>query len=191
VRIRASKSSARFAKASERWNVSDGATIAAELGLSAGSSVLDVGGGTGVLAGYVATASGCRITVLDRDPRAVDTAATRGGVSAVLGDAAALPFPDESFDAVLFIDSFHHIEDQPSAVREAARVLRPGGLVLVAERDPAHFAAMLTHSYERMIGEQVVAHTPEALAEMFLGAGIDGESRPGHGDSYRFVGVRK
>ena len=191
VSTRASKSSARFAKASERWTASDGAAITAELGLSAGSSALDVGGGTGVLARHVAAASGCSVTVLDRDPLAVETASSRSSVSAVLGDAAAMPFPDASFDAALFIDAFHHVADQRSAVCETARVLRPGGLVLVAERDPAYFAAKLTYTYERMIGESVWAHTPEALAEMFRDAGIEGEIRMGTGDSYRFVGVRK
>jgi ubiquinone/menaquinone biosynthesis C-methylase UbiE len=185
------KSSARFAKASERWKASDGEAISAELGLSAGSSVLDVGGGTGLLARHIAAASGCSVTVLDRDSLAVDTASSRGRVTAVLGDAAAMPFPDASFDAALLIDAFHHVADQPSAVRETARVLRPGGVVLVAERDPAYFAAKLTYAYERMIGEQVAAHTPEALAQMFRDAGIEGESRMGTGDSYRFLGVRK
>jgi len=188
---RASKSSARFAKASERWTASDGAAIAAELGLSAGSAVLDVGGGTGVLALHVSATSGCSVTVLDCDSLAVQTASSRSSVSAVLGDAASMPFPDASFDAALFVDSFHHITDQRSAARETARVLRPGGMVLVAERDPAYFAAKLTYAYERMIGELASALTPEALAEMFRDAGIEGESRMGSGDSYRFVGVRK
>jgi ubiquinone/menaquinone biosynthesis C-methylase UbiE len=187
----AGKRSARFAKASERWTASDGAAISAELGLSRASSVLDVGGGTGVLAGHVAAVSGCSVTVLDRDPLAVETASSQSRIAAVLGDAAAMPFPDASFDAALFIDAFHHLADQRSATRETARVLRPGGLVLVAERDPAYFAAKLTYAYERMIGEQVSAHTPEALAQMFRDAGIEGESPTGTGDSYRFVGVRK
>ena len=187
----ASKSSARFAQASERWTADDGAAIAAELGLPSGSSVLDVGGGTGVLAQHLVAASGYSVTVLDHDPLAVETASSRSGVSAALGDAAAMPFPDASFDAALFIDAFHHVADQRSAVRETARVLRPGGLVLVAERDPAYFAAKITYTYERMIGESVSAHTPEALEAMFRDAGIEGESRMGSGDSYRFVGIRK
>ena len=188
---RASRSSARFAHASERWTVDDGVAIAAEVGLPAGSSVLDVGGGTGVLAAYLARASGCSVTVLDRDPLAIEQASSRGGVSAVLGDAAAMPFVAASFDAAVFIDAFHHITDQQSAVRETARVLRPGGLVLVAERHPRYFAAKLTFAFERMIGEPVSAHAPEALAEMFRVVGIEGVSRMGVGDSYRFVGVRK
>ncbi|MGV8084494.1 MAG: class I SAM-dependent methyltransferase [Coriobacteriia bacterium] len=186
-----SRSSARFAKASERWTPDDGAAIAAELGLSEADSVLDVGGGIGVLASYVAAASGCTVTVLDRDPSAVAEALSRPGVSGVLGDAASMPFPDASFDAAILIDAFHHVADQRSAVFEIARVLRSGAKVLVAERNPRYFAARLTFAYERIIGESVLAHEPEELAEMFRLAGIEGGSTMGSGDSYRFFGIRK
>jgi len=124
VSTHASKSSARFAHASERWTAGDGAAIAAELGLPTGSSVLDVGGGTGVLARHVAAASGCTVTVLDHDALAVETASSRSGVSAALGDAAAMPFPDASFDAALFIDAF---TTSPTSGRRCAR--RPGFFV--------------------------------------------------------------
>jgi SAM-dependent methyltransferase len=56
------------------------------------------------------------------------------------GNAAALPFPDASFDVVTSRLAAHHYEDPAQAVREAARVLRPGGLFLlsdiVAPEDP-------------------------------------------------------
>jgi hypothetical protein len=42
----------------------------------------------------------------------------------------------------------------------------------------------------RVIGESVSPHTPQALVELFRDAGIEGESRMGTGDSYRFFGVR-
>ena len=144
-----------------------------------------------MLAFHVARESGSSVTVLDRDPLAIAEASSRASVAAVIGDAAAMPFADASFDAALFIDAFHHIADQRSAVRETARVLRPGGLVLVAERHPHYLAAKLTFAYERMIGETVSAHSPEALAEMFKAAGIEGESRMDTGDSYQFIGVRR
>ena len=187
----AARSSARFAKASERWTAEDGAAIALELGLPAGSSILDVGGGTGVLAEHLAAASASSVTVLDRDPLAAEKASARNGVVSVLGDAGAMPFGDAIFDGVLLVDAFHHLGDQQAAIRETARVLRHGGVVLVAERDPSYFAAKVTFCYERLIGESVSAHAPQELLEMFRAAGIEGVTRYSVGDSYRFRGVRK
>jgi len=190
VSSHAARSSARFAKASERWTADDGAALASDLGLPAGSSILDVGGGTGVLAGHLAAASASSVTVLDRDSLTVEKA-QRAGVTSVLGDAGAMPFEDAIFDGVLFVDAFHHLGDQQAAIRETARVLKHGGVVLVAERDPGYFAAKLTFWYERLIGESVSAHGPQELVQMFRTVGIEGVTRYSAGDSYRFTGVRK
>jgi ubiquinone/menaquinone biosynthesis C-methylase UbiE len=49
------------------------------------------------------------------------------------GDARALPFADESFDTVVCTFALCAIPDQPTALREMARVLRPGGLLLLSD----------------------------------------------------------
>jgi SAM-dependent methyltransferase len=49
------------------------------------------------------------------------------------GSAEALPLPDAAADAVLFLNSLHHVGDLDAALAEAARVLRPGGVVYVQE----------------------------------------------------------
>jgi ubiquinone/menaquinone biosynthesis C-methylase UbiE/predicted ester cyclase len=51
----------------------------------------------------------------------------------VVGDATSLPFPDESFDTVVCTYGLCTIPDDAAAVREAKRVLRPGGRILLAE----------------------------------------------------------
>jgi SAM-dependent methyltransferase/predicted ester cyclase len=51
----------------------------------------------------------------------------------VVGDATALPFPDESFDTVVCTYGLCTIPDDAAAIREAKRVLRPGGRILLAE----------------------------------------------------------
>jgi len=51
----------------------------------------------------------------------------------VLGDARSLPFPSESFDCVTLIVMLHHVDDPAQALREATRVLQPGGRLIIVE----------------------------------------------------------
>ena len=59
----------------------------------------------------------------------------------VQGDATALPFPDEDFDAVTFLRVLHHIPDFSKALSEAYRVLRRGWQLLLSE-PPKHFSKL-------------------------------------------------
>jgi SAM-dependent methyltransferase len=61
------------------------------------------------------------------DPRLVHFDLIRSAAVDVLGDALALPFADGQFDVVLSQETVEHVPDPFRAVREAARVLRPGG----------------------------------------------------------------
>ena len=79
-----------------------------------------------------------RLTGVDLSPAMLEVALARSqelGVVADLrvGDAQALPFPDEAFDTVVMTLSLCTIPDDSKAVAEASRVLRPGGCLLLLE----------------------------------------------------------
>jgi len=89
--------------------------------------VLDVGTGEGQLARRLA-ASGASVVGVDPTAAQIDEAVRRGGGPAYLrSGAAALPFGDASFDAVVACLVFEHIDDMDDAIGEVARVVRPGG----------------------------------------------------------------
>lgn len=104
-----------------------------------GEHILDVAGGTGdiafrLLAQSRRGESGARITVCDinRSMLSVgqDRALDRGylrGLDWVCGDAERLPFPDRSMNAYTIAFGLRNVSDIPLALREARRVLKPGG----------------------------------------------------------------
>ena len=97
--------------------------------LPGGERLLDLGCGAGVL-GQVIGDRYREIHGLELAPRAVAAAVSRG-VRARRWDLneSPLPFPDGFFDAVTSLSVLQYVFDPPALVREAARVVRPGGFV--------------------------------------------------------------
>jgi len=98
-----------------------------------GGRLIEIGAGFGRLAGEY---SGYADVVLF-DPSAVMLDAARDQIgddprfTVMQGHAAELPFPDGSFDAVVCIRVIHHLSDPRPAIVEFARVLRPGGVLVL------------------------------------------------------------
>lgn len=101
-------------------------------------SVLDVGCGDGTLALVSARNGAARVTGCDTDPRMIVRArdrAIRGDarIDLLVARAQALPFPDNRFDVVFCITVLAFIPDTGNAIREMARVLRPGGRLVIGD----------------------------------------------------------
>ena len=101
-------------------------------GVGAGTRVLDVGCGSGLTL-VLAAQRGAVAAGIDISPGLLGVARERlPGADLRDGDMEALPFPDEAFDAVLGVNAFQFAGDPPQALREAARVLLPGGLLVAS-----------------------------------------------------------
>ena len=158
-----------------------------------GESVLDVGAGTGTLALMLKErVPGAAVTGLDADPEILaqaraKAAAAGAEVEFVEGSGTALPFADASFDVVLSSLFFHHLSDADKrvAASEAARVLRPGGRLHVADwgRPTGPVMAALFLPARMVDGFDVTAANVRGeLPAIFAAAGLasaalDGELR--------------
>lgn len=95
----------------------------------AGSAVLDAGCGTG---GMLSRLDAWQCCGVDVSPAAVEHCRRRGLKNITQASVSHLPFPDASFDAVLSLDVLYHQQvDEPAALREMARVLKPAGVLIL------------------------------------------------------------
>lgn len=106
------------------------------VGSRSSGDVLEVGIGTG--RNLADCPTDARVTGIDISPEMLVRARARASelgrsVELSVGDAERLGFPDESFDSVVFSLSLCSIPNDAAAIREAMRVLRPGGRLVVLE----------------------------------------------------------
>ena len=112
--------------------------IAHELGLTADSTVLDLGSGLGGPARTLAEITGCTVTGVDLTPEFCEAASALSEWTGMsdrtrfqVGDATDTHLPDASFDGVLTVHVAMNIADKPALYAEAFRALRPGGRFVV------------------------------------------------------------
>lgn len=98
-------------------------------------SLLDVGCGTGFLIDLLTKQKPARYCGVDLSDEMIRVARNKQieGAEFVVSSADRLPYPDGSFDVVTCSQSFHHYPYPEQAMREAKRVLKPGGLYILSD----------------------------------------------------------
>lgn len=117
-------------------------TLLAQLDLPRGATVVDLGGGSGWVAEFLAR-FGFRPVVVDVALPLLRLAHARLGEEGlagrvVAGDMTALPLRSQSVDAVIVLDALHHVGQLSAVLAEVQRVLVPGGQLLIAEPGEGH-----------------------------------------------------
>jgi SAM-dependent methyltransferase len=178
--------------------------LVTEATLGSGERVLDIGCGTGIVARLAAARVGDTGSVVGLDlNEGMLAVASRiaPDVEWRQGDAASLPFPDDSFDVVLSQFALMFFTDRDRAIREMGRVVRPGGRILVAvweglDRNPTFDS--LSRLAEARFGDEVASvlrapftlGDPDPLLAAFRQAGAADASARTIPHTARFPSVR-
>jgi len=96
----------------------------------AGKTGLDIGADNGVIS-YLLRQRGGQWHSADLDERAVASIRQLGGSNVHQIDGGAMPFKDGTFDQVIVVDFLEHIPDDRGFARELARILKPGGRLII------------------------------------------------------------
>ncbi|HXY27479.1 MAG TPA: class I SAM-dependent methyltransferase [Acidimicrobiales bacterium] len=157
------------------------------LGVGAGDRLLDLGCGFGRHA-FEAARRGAAVVALDAGPEEVaQVQATIGAMieagelppghpaTAVQADALSLPFAEGTFDRVIASEVLEHIPDDTAAMRELARVLRPGGTmaVTVPRCVPEAINWMLSDEYHDTPGGHVRIYRRSTLERRLSAVGLE------------------
>ena len=108
-----------------------------------GASCLDLGCGDGRTSGLWLTSHGRGYEGVDVSERAIEEARTLGLNAWRIDDAAILPVPDASYDAVICVEVLEHLFSPLETVNEIARVLRRGGVLIVTVPNVAYWRRRL------------------------------------------------
>lgn len=109
---------------------------------AAARDVLDLACGAGYGSGLLAVGGARRVVGMDiaLDAVAYSRTTVASGPSFLAGDCLRLPFPDDSFDRVVAFEILEHVERPDELLREARRVLRPDGLLVLSTPDRDSYA---------------------------------------------------
>jgi ubiquinone/menaquinone biosynthesis C-methylase UbiE len=119
--------------------------LAAFLRSAISGNVVDLGCGSGIVGGILAANSRiARLHGVDSNGNLADLAKQNGYAEFTASDLARIPLPDAQFDAAISICVLEHVEDLAGALREAHRILKPGGRLF--------FSTVGLHFHEGLIG---------------------------------------
>ncbi|SFV90212.1 Ubiquinone/menaquinone biosynthesis methyltransferase family protein [hydrothermal vent metagenome] len=139
------------------------------------AAVLDVGAGTGVLCEL---SQACRNDLLltAADPAEGMLRYCSNTVETIVATAEALPFENDSFDAVMMGEALHHFHDVHAAFLEIARILKPNGKLFIYDFNPEKFMGRVIAKGEVFLGEPGNFFTPSILESKLAPFGFETKS---------------
>jgi demethylmenaquinone methyltransferase/2-methoxy-6-polyprenyl-1,4-benzoquinol methylase len=149
--------------------------------------LLDAGGGTGRISAALCPDVG-QVVIVDHSQGMLRQARKKGNLELVCADVARLPFVDVSFERALIIDALHHFRRQKEGIAEVARVLAPGGMLVIEEFDIRRWGTRAIALLEKIVLMGSRFPSPEEIQHMLREEGLSLlEVRKGKWNSLLFI----
>ncbi len=130
-------------------------TALAVAGVKSGRWAADIGAGTGFITEALLKA-GVQVIAVDQSEAMLAEIqrkfAAEGIIDCRVGDAQALPIPDQRVDYVFANMCLHHVESPPRAIAEMARILKPGGKLVITDLDEHDYEFLRREQHDRWMG---------------------------------------
>lgn len=158
------------------FGIPDDHRLAEIAGLPIDGRLLDAGGGTGRVAEQLVDKAGL-VVIADSSLKMLAQAHSKASLCCTVGcQTERLPFSFASFECVVVVDAFHHLEDQMQSLREFWRVIEPGGRLVIEEPDIRHFGVKLVALAEKLAlfrsrfisGERIAEHLQTLGAQVSI-----------------------
>ncbi len=135
------------------------------------ASVLDVGAGTGMMSEFAHRCND-KLRYVAVDPAKGMLKYAEDYVQQHIATAEALPFDDNSFDAILMGESLHHFDDPDVAMKEVVRVLKKNGKLFIYDFDKGTFIGKSLCIMEKLLGEPAHFYEVSVLKKMLESHGF-------------------
>jgi ubiquinone/menaquinone biosynthesis C-methylase UbiE len=137
------------------------------LELPVGGRLLDVGGGTGRVSGFLVDLVD-EVIIADLSQKMLNQSHSKSGLLPVCSHSEKLPFSEGTFERVIMIDALHHVCDQSQTAAELWRVLKPGGLIVIEEPNIQHWGVKLVALGEKLALMRSHFLAPGQIQGLFL-----------------------
>lgn len=133
--------------------------------------LLDAGGGTGRVSSSLRSLVD-ELVIGDVSQKMLVQARRKNDLQPMQARVQRLPFPDASFERVLVVDALHHFGQQPQAIGELLRILKPAGRLVIEEPDINSVAVKLVAWAEKIALMGSHFHSPAEIRDMVTAHGV-------------------